>query len=190
MPLPEKDHYTYEDLMNWEGPERYELIDGEVYLLASPSPVHQIVLGEIYRQIATYLLGKKCRAFMAPFDVNLFSSKKKWNYQADTIIQPDLSIICDRDKIDPNHGCKGAPDMVLEVVSPSSQRYDRLVKLNLYQRAGIKEYWLVDPANRIVTVYAYENGSYKLIEVAGEGDSLKVKVLDNCYVDLSRVFEA
>lgn len=189
MPLPSEKHYTYEDLLNWEGDERYELIDGTAYLLASPSPVHQRTLLNISSQVNDYLEGKKCSAYIAPFDVCLFGNKNEWNYRSDTIVQPDLSIICDQDKIDPHHGCNGAPDMVLEVVSPSSQRYDRLVKLNLYQRAGIKEYWVVEPATNTVAVYLLEEGTFKLIEVATAKDILRVNVLKSCYVDLSRVFE-
>lgn len=104
------------------------------------------------------------------------------------MVEPDISVICDRSKLD-KYGCKGAPDMVIEVLSPSTQRHDQLVKLNLYQRAGVQEYWIVDPENRTVRVLLQTgNGIFQTREVYGQEDVAKVNVLDGCFIELSKVF--
>ena len=104
------------------------------------------------------------------------------------MVQPDISVVCDRSKID-KHGCKGAPDMVVEILSPSTRRHDRLVKLNLYQRAGVREYWIVDPDTQSVQVFLPDNGgSLRLHEDYGKDDIAKVHVLDGCFIELGKVF--
>ena len=102
-------------------------------------------------------------------------------------MEPDLSVVCDRDKLDAK-GCKGAPDLVIEILSPSSVRNDRLTKFNLYQRAGVREYWIVNPSEKSVQVFILEGGHYTATALGSESDVLKVNVLDGCYIDLSRVF--
>ena len=131
--------YTYEDLLSWDDGDRYELYDGIPVAMASPSDVHQDVLGEIYWQIKSYLRGKQCRVFFAPFDVRLFEKPGDKPGDVDTVVQPDLMVVCDPDKID-GHGIHGAPDLVVEITSPSTRRYDRLLKLDRYMRAGVREY--------------------------------------------------
>ena len=103
------------------------------------------------------------------------------------MVEPDISIVCDRGKLD-KHGCKGAPDMVVEILSPSTQRHDRLVKLGLYQRAGVQEYWIVDPDSSTVQVFLQRDGSLQLHEVYDQGGVAKVNVLDGCFIELSKVF--
>ena len=188
MPLPKEERYTYADLLRWSGPERYELIDGVPYLLASPSLPHQLILGALYRQISNHLEGKPCTAILSPFDVRLFETGESSDADVDTVVVPDLSVVCDRTKLD-SRGCKGAPDFVLEVLSPSTQRQDRLVKLNLYQRAGVREYWIVDPASQTVQVFLLENGLFRITEVYTAQEQARVNVLDGCLVDLKQVFE-
>lgn len=189
MPLPEKTTpYTYADLLAWDEDVRAEIIDGEVYMMSSPSALHQLVICEMVRQLTNYLEGKKCRAFVAPFDVRLFEKKGDQPKDVTTVVQPDIMVVCDRNKID-ERSCKGAPDMIIEVLSPSTRRHDRLVKLNLYQRAGVREYWIVDPSSHSVLVFLLdESGVFRLHEDYGPTDIAKVNVLDGCFIELCKVF--
>lgn len=190
MALPAKqERYTYADYLLWEGPERYELIDGDAVMLSAPSTVHQLISGELYRQLANYLEGKKCRVIAAPFDVRLFEEKDDRPEDVQTVVQPDISVICDRDKLD-EHGCKGAPDLTLEILSPTNAYHDLLVKLDLYQRAGVREYWVVSPEDKTVNVFLLDGDALALRKVYGPNDLAKVHVLDGCFIELSKVFPA
>lgn len=189
MALPaEKRRYTFADALEWEEGEQAEIIDGEVLLFSTPSSRHQDISVELTRQFANYLEGKQCKVYHAPFGVRLFEQDGDTPEDVDTVVQPDLSVVCDRGKID-KYGCKGAPDMVLEILSPSTQRHDRLVKLNLYQRAGVREYWIVNPEDQTVQVMLLDkSGVLQLHEVYGREDVAKVNVLEGCFIELSKVF--
>ena len=182
-------HYTYEDLLGWSGPVRYELYDGQPVAMSSPTDIHQDILGELDWQIRSYLRGKKCKVFFAPFDVRLFEQPGDRPQDVDTVVQPDLMVVCDPDKID-RHGIHGAPDLVVEILSPATQRHDRLLKFNRYMRAGVKEYWIVDPDTRSVSVYTLEEGAYHAATVYVADSAVPVGVLEDCVVDLSTVFPA
>lgn len=187
MPLPQEKHYTYADYMTWDEQEHIELIEGVPVMMSPPSRAHQEISGELFRQIANYLEGKKCRVYAAPFAVRLFEKSTDDASSVDTVVEPDLSVVCDRDKLDAK-GCKGAPDLVIEILSPSSIRNDRLTKFNLYQRAGVREYWIVNPSEKSVQVFILEGGHYTAAALGSESDVLKVNVLDGCYIDLAQVF--
>ena len=188
MALPaEKERYTFADVLAWDENERAEIINGEAVMMAPPTTAHQLISGEIFRQLANYLEGKKCRAIPAPFAVRLFEKDGDSPDDVDTMVEPDISVVCDRDKLD-GKGCKGAPDMVVEILSPSTRRHDRLVKLGLYQRAGVREYWIVDPENRAVQVLTLTDGLLLPHEDYGREDVAKVNVLDGCFIELSKVF--
>lgn len=190
MALPaEKERYTFADVLTWPDDERAELIDGEVILMApAPSRGHQGISVELTRQFANYLEGKKCKAYHAPFDVRLFEKDGDTPEDVDTVVEPDITIVCDPSKLD-DRGCKGAPDMVVEILSPSTQRHDQLVKLGLYQRAGVREYWIVDPMNKTVRVMLLDvGGVLQLHEVYDRAGVAKVNVLDGCFIELSKVF--
>ncbi|MCI9457088.1 MAG: Uma2 family endonuclease [Oscillospiraceae bacterium] len=189
MALPaKKEHYTFADILAWEGNERVEIINGEIFLMASPFRVHQEISGELFRQLANFLEGKKCRVYAAPFAVRLFEKDGDNPEDVDTMVEPDITVVCDKDKLD-KHGCKGAPDMVIEILSPSTRRHDRLVKLGLYQQAGVREYWIVDPENKSVQVFLQDGSSFlKIHEDYGREDIAKVNVLDGCFIELSKVF--
>ena len=188
MALPaEKARYTFADVLTWEENERIEIVNGEPFMMAPPTTAHQIISGEIFRQLANYLEGKKCRAIPAPFAVRLFEEAGDRPEDVDTIVEPDISIVCDHSKLD-KHGCKGAPDMVVEILSPSTRRHDRLVKLGLYQRAGVREYWIVDPENKAVQVLTLTDGLLLPHEDYGQDDVAKVNVLDGCFIELGKVF--
>ena len=189
MALPaEGERYTFADVLTWDESERIELIDGEAVMMAPPSRMHQKISFEIGRQIGNYLEGKKCEVYLAPFGVRLFEQDGDTPEDVDTMVEPDISVVCDNSKLD-HLGCKGAPDMVIEVLSPSSLRHDCLVKLGLYQRAGVREYWIVDPRNKAVQVFLRDGGgSLKIHEEYGPRDVAKVNVLDGCLVELGKVF--
>ena len=190
MALPAKrERYTYADYLGWDGEQNFELIDGEPIMMAPPSRVHQEISMELSRQFANYLEGKGCRVYAAPFGVRLFEKKDDMPEDVQTVVQPDISIVCDPNKLD-ERGCKGAPDLVLEILSPSNFRHDLLVKLDLYQRAGVQEYWIVSPEQKTVQVFLLDGGFLKLHEVYEPSDIAKVNVLDGCFIELSKVFPA
>lgn len=187
-PPAEKPRYTFADALTWDEGERAEIIDGEVILMApAPSRIHQGISGEIFRQLGNYLKGKKCKVYAAPFDVRLFEADGDRPEDVDTVVEPDITVVCDPSKLD-ERGCKGAPDMVVEILSPSTQRHDRFTKFSLYQRAGVREYWIVDPDNKIVQSFVLEDGRYSVKEFGAAGDKIRVNVLEDCVIDLSEVF--
>ena len=189
MALPaEKARYTFADVLTWEEDERIEIINGEAVMMAPPSSTHQEISMEISRQLANFLEGKRCKVYPAPFGVRLFERDGEAPEDVDTMVEPDISVVCDRSKID-RRGCKGAPDLIVEILSPSSLRHDRFVKLGLYQRAGVREYWIVDPEYKSVQVFTLDGGgSLRIVEEYGRGDVARVNVLDGCFIDLGKVF--
>lgn len=189
MALPaRKERYTFADCLTWSENERIEIIDGEAVMMAPPSSIHQEISVAITSQLYNFLEGKKCKVYPAPFGVRLFERDGETPEDVDTMVEPDISVVCDKNKID-KHGCKGAPDLVVEILSPSSLRHDRLVKLGLYQRAGVREYWIVDPEYKSVQVFTLDsNGSLRISEEYGHGDVARVNVLDGCFIDLGKVF--
>ena len=181
--LTEKQRYKYDDYCSWDDGQRWELIDGVAYAMSpGPSWEHQDISGKLYLQIANFLKGKPCKVFYAAFDVRLNADSGD-----DTVLQPDIVVICDRSIIG-GTGCKGVPDMVAEIISPSTARRDRLVKLQIYQKAGVREYWIVDPESKTVSVHLLENGKYT-ISAYGDEDSAPVHVLEGCLINLAEVFE-
>lgn len=153
------DHYTYADYCRWPEDERWELIDGVAYSMSpAPSVTHQSLLGELHLQIAGFLRGKPCRVFVAPFDVRLPRNNEN-DEQVDTVVQPDLTVICDPEKLD-KAGCRGAPDWLIEILSPSTAAKDQSLKRALYEKHGVREYWLAHPEDRTVAVYRLAQGAY------------------------------
>ena len=181
--------YTYSDLMQWDDGKRYELYDGVPVALASPSDVHQEVSGELFSQLHDFLKGKPCKVYSAPFDVRLFDTADDRPEDSENVVQPDLMVVCNKDKVD-RHGVHGAPDLVIEITSPSTRRNDRFVKFNLYQRAGVREYWIVDPDARVVLVHTLEEGQYHAADAYAAGSTVPVGIFDGFSVDLSEVFPA
>ena len=187
MPLAQEKRYTYADVLTWDDDTRYELYDGQPVALASPSNRHQRISFELSRQLGNYLLGRRCQAYHAPFDVQLFARESDKPWDIDTVVQPDIAVVCDESKT-AGHGCKGAPDLVIEILSLSTQRHDRLTKLNLYQRAGVGEYWIVNPEDRTVQVMLLEKGLYRVADICTAQDVIKVNSLEGCYLELEKVF--
>lgn len=152
-----KESYTYADYLFWDTEERYEIIDGAAYAMAAPTLAHQIICGEIFAIIRDYLKGKPCRVLIAPFDVRLFPKADKSDT---TVVQPDILVVCDKSKLADGKACKGEPDFVIEVLSPGSAIMDRNVKLEVYRRAGVKEYWIVNTDTLEIQVNLLSNGRY------------------------------
>ena len=156
---PRQEGFTYGDYCRWPDDERWELIDGEAYAMAAPGLAHQTVVGELFRQIANHLVGKPYRPFVAPFDVRLPCGNEA-DAEVTTVVQPDILVVCDPAKLD-ERGCRGAPDWVVEVLSPSTAAKDQIQKLAAYERAGVREVWLVHPTDHVVIVYTLSaDGGY------------------------------
>jgi Uma2 family endonuclease len=177
----EESYFTYEDYLTWPDYPRYELIDGDAYMLAAPTPQHQAILLGFGVQFHTFLKGKTCQAFVSPLDVIL----EKTPF-GDTVVQPDLLVVCDKNKIT-KKGCEGVPDLVIEILSPSSGRMDNLIKFKRYQRAGIAEYWIVNPETGIVHCYVLQDGKY-IASHYDQTEKISVHVLPECEIDLNDIF--
>ncbi|MBF0205580.1 MAG: Uma2 family endonuclease [Oligoflexia bacterium] len=185
FPKPEKT-YSYADYLTWDESERWEIIGGIPYMQAAPSTKHQEVLMEISRQISNYLSGKSCKVYPAPFCVRLDLDENDNNVK--NVVEPDITIACDKSKID-DKGHKGAPDMIVEILSPSSGRNDKVLKFNKYEQAGVKEYWIVEPNEKIVSVFILQtNGKYGRPDMFVETDKIKISIFDNFEIDLKLVF--
>lgn len=187
MPVPQEKRYTVADVMEWNDGERWELISGVPVMMAPPARIHQKISGEIFAQLHEYLKDKTCEVYPAPFAVRLFEQEHDTPKSVNTLVEPDISVICDLSKLD-DTGCKGAPDLIIEVLSPSSQRHDRVTKFNLYLNAGVREYWIVDPVQKDVQSFVLEDGRFAAKEFGTSGDQIRVNVLDGCTIDLSLVF--
>lgn len=187
MPLPQENRYTLADALSWDEQERIELIYGYPMMMSPPIRIHQKVSGELFGQLRNYLKGKKCEVYHAPFAVRPFERGGDDPEDVDTLVEPDITVVCDPSKLD-DIGCKGAPDLIMEILSPSTQRHDKLIKFNLYQRAGVREYWIVDPASKSVQVFVLEDGHYAAKDFGTAGENLKVNILEDCMIDLSQVF--
>lgn len=153
-------HHTYADYLTWSAESGNEIIDGVAYVREPPSPsrFHQDIVLELGYQVKNSLMGKPARVYVAPLDVRLPKNGGA-DDQIDTVVQPDLFIVRDAKKLD-DRGLRGAPDWIAEVLSPATARYDRTTKLRAYERAGVPEVWLIDPADQTVTIYRIADGHY------------------------------
>ncbi len=149
MEAIKKPKHTIDDVYSLPEGERAELIDGNIYMMAPPSTKHQLILNDINAAIYNYIKAHKgkCKVIPSPFAVFLETEDKTTNY-----VEPDISVICDPDKIN-EKGCQGAPDWIIEIVSPSSRKMDYVKKTNLYMNTGVREYWIVDPSRETVLIY-------------------------------------
>jgi len=182
---PKKDiSITYAEYSKWElkEGERFEIIYGEAYAMSAPSERHQLILGELYTQFHNYLKGKPCKAIPAPYDVRLFYEDDDSD---DTVVQPDISIVCDEKKRG-SEGCRGAPDLVVEILSPSNNAIEMERKFKLYQHAGVREYWIVDPENNGLTVFSF--GKEPGFQIYKNTDTVTVKIFPELTIKLEDVF--
>ncbi|NLI79607.1 MAG: Uma2 family endonuclease [Candidatus Riflebacteria bacterium] len=182
--------FTYGDLCTWPEDERWELIDGEaVAMVPPPNQRHQEVVGELYRQMANFFLGKTCKVLVRPFGV-LFPKAGEPDERVATMVEPDVMVICDPGKLN-GKVCRGAPDLVVEVLSPSTSSQDCIRKRRVYEAAGVREYWLVDPANRVIIVLRNLDGKGfgPAIFLSPEGLA-ETPLFPGLQIDLGLVFPA
>lgn len=178
------ERYTYGDYQTWPEDTRYELVDGVAYAMTGPSRRHQEIVGNLFVQLANALEGRPCRVYVAPFEVRLPKADEA-DALVDTVVQPDLSVFCDRTKLD-ERGARGAPDWVIEVLSPATAGHDQIVKRRAYERAGVREYWLVHPTDRIVTIYWLTDGAYGRPDIYELTGSTASQVLPELAIDWDR----
>jgi len=174
--------YTYSDYIEWDDDKRWELIDGAAYMMSAPNRMHQKLLGNLHVQFYNFLKGKSCEVYLSPFDVRLNADTVD-----DTVVQPDLVIVCDQTKLNDAGGI-GAPDMVVEILSPSTARYDRNTKFNAYLKSGIREYWIIDPETKSLAVHILNDDNYITHPYTDE-ETAPVHALEGCTINLSKVFE-
>lgn len=149
--------YSYADYLVWKIKERVELLKGKIFEMSAPSPIHQEVSGNLQGALFVFLKNSKCKLYTAPFDVRF---PQKGESQVYTVVQPDLCVVCDLEKID-NKGCVGAPDLVIEILSPGNSKKEMKSKFALYEEEGVREYWVVDPERELVFVYVAENKKFR-----------------------------
>jgi Uma2 family endonuclease len=182
--------YTYADYLGWETDKRYEIINGEAYMMSSPSVSHQAISRELLGQFWNFLKGKPCQVFAAPLDVRLFPRDDNSDK---TVVQPDLLVVCDESKLADGKSCWGAPDMVIEILSPSNTSPALLLKFNHYLAAGVREYWIIIPETKAVQVHLLERGAgegagHYISTVHSSPEALEVSVLPGLRVDFSTLW--
>jgi Uma2 family endonuclease len=186
--LKKAESFTYADYLTWPDDERWELIDGEAYDMSpGPGMRHQRIVTHLGAKLYAHLEGKPCQAFVAPFDVRPLASADMSDDEVDTVVQPDLLVVCDKTKLE-ERGVIGAPDLVVEILSPYTARKDLTRKFELYERVGVREYWVVYPDEKIIQVYRHEDGRYGQQHAVGPGDVLEVPWLDELELDVAAVF--
>lgn len=186
--------YTYADYCTWPDDKRFELIDGVPYdMTPAPGTLHQTLVGKLYRFLDEFFEGKPCKAFVAPFDVRL-PKRDEPDDEVNTVVQPDVMVVCDETKLDAK-GCRKAPDLVIEVLSLSTASRDQIKKRALYDRHGVREYWVVHPEDRIVYIYRrQQKDQFILAETLaaesedGRPTALTTPLFPGLAIDLGRVF--
>ncbi len=178
MALPLEKYYTVEDYYDMPEDIRAELIEGQIVYMAAPSTQHQRISSHLHLIIGNYINSKhgSCEVFYAPYSVQL-------REEDDTVVEPDIVVVCDPDKITPR-GCVGAPDWIIEIVSPSNPRHDYITKLYLYSNAGVREYWIIDAAQNKIYVYNMQDNKLVLKDYTFQ-DTVKVGIYDDFYIDFS-----
>jgi len=179
----ENGRYTYADYLQWEGPQRYQLFNGEAFQMASPSVTHQGILMGLSSKFDNWLQGKPCKVFASPLDVRLFPQKDNSD---NTVLQPDLLVVCDKDKL-AKGSVNGAPDLVIEIVSPSNNYRELFLKFQYYLEAGVREYWVIEPEEKKVQVHVYENGRY-ISAVYKDSARISVAILPGLEIALDDIW--
>jgi len=178
--------YTYSDYLLWQFSERVELIKGYILKMSpAPSRNHQTISQNINKYFLNLFHNHSCSVYVAPFDVRLPIKSAKKNT---TVVQPDLCIICDENKLD-DKGCNGAPDLIVEILSPKNSKHDVDTKFNLYQESGVKEYWIVEPEEHIVLVYTLRDGEYIGSKPFSEGEIIKSILFPEMKIAVEDVFK-
>ncbi len=181
--------YTYSDYLLWQFEERVELLRGKIRQMAAPNRYHQRVSGKIQHFLSIALWKSPCHLYDAPFDVRLTRFNKLKNKEVTTVVQPDLCVICDTQKLDAR-GCIGAPDLIIEILSPGNSRTEMKDKFELYEEAGVLEYWVVSPVEKNVLVWKLnEAGKFIGLQPKVEGDILTTSIVPNLALELNEIFE-
>ena len=181
--------YTYADYLNFEFEEMVEIIKGRIFKMSpAPKTAHQQISMNFSRTVSNFLIGKTCQVFHAPFDV-ILPIKDKKRERATTVVQPDITLICDPAMIEEN-GCFGVPDWIIEILSPHTSKKDLQLKFDVYEEAGVGEYWIVMPEQQLVEVFHLDNGSYKRINTYVKEDIVFSKTLQGFSISLSDIFPA
>jgi len=189
MPLSKKEkNYTFADYLLFPDDERWEIIAGVPHMQSAPTWQHQRISGELFRQISNYLLHKSCEVFASPFDLRLSDEEVK-DEDVSNVYQPDLVVICDKSQLQ-GTGSFGVPSLVIEILSPSTAKNDRLLKFNMYEKFGVKEYWIVEPDMKLVSVFVLQdNNRYGRTELYTETDHVNVSIFPDLVIDLNTVFD-
>jgi Uma2 family endonuclease len=184
--------YTFADYLTWKFEEKVEIIKGKLFKMAMPTEKHQRISGNLHGLLWSYLRGKKCKVYHPPFDVRLEKpphQRKITDKSIYTVVQPDITVVCDMEKVD-TKGCMGAPDMIIEILSPSTGAKDLKDKKEVYEFSGVKEYWIVSPEDETLTVFLLnEQGKYVFDNYYANIDVVKVHIFDDFDIDLKDVFE-
>ncbi|WP_154855190.1 Uma2 family endonuclease [Cyclobacterium xiamenense] len=180
--------YSYADYLTWQLEDMVELIRGKVFRQAAAAPrrIHQGLTVALVTRIHGFLKGGSCRVYTAPFDVRLPVSSRK-HADIDTVVQPDLCVVCDPEKLD-ELGCVGAPDLIVEILSPGNNKKELQVKYEVYEATGVKEYWVIHPDERTLLIYTLEAGKYRPSRLFTMGDEVESQVLSGFVLDLEEVF--
>jgi Uma2 family endonuclease len=188
-PYTEYGRYSYADYLTWQMDEMVEIIKGKVFKPAAAAPrrIHQEVTLKVARKLADYLDQKPCKIFVAPFDVRL-PVKSKRNEDIFTVVQPDICVVCDRSKLD-DAGCIGAPDLIIEILSPGSNRKELKYKYEVYEESGVKEYWVIQPTEQTLLIYSLTTGKYVPSRLFSPGDIVSSACIEGFSLDLEEVFK-
>lgn len=179
--------YSYADYLSWTIDERVELIKGRVFRMSpAPRKIHQVVSRELSGRLFNFLQGKTCQLFTAPFDVRLPKASKR-DEDISTVVQPDICVVCDEAKLD-DLGCIGAPDLVVEILSPGNNRKELKFKYEVYEDAGVREYWIVHPEEQTILIYTLINSKFKPSRLFTSGDELESAVLPGFILDPGDIF--
>ncbi|MBL7730082.1 MAG: Uma2 family endonuclease [Chitinophagaceae bacterium] len=180
--------YTYADYLQWKFEERMELFRGKIFLLSAPNRKHQLVSANLTAMTVNFLKGKNCHAYPAPFDVRLPVKNRKKDNEVTTVVQPDLCVICDETKLD-DRGCCGAPDLAVEILSPGNSYKEVRLKHELYEEAGVKEYWLVYPGEESVAVFLLnENNKYGGAAIYAASDKIASTAVQGLSINVRELF--
>ena len=175
--------FTYADYLKWEEPVRYELFNGEAFMMASPSVAHQALQAGLTAMFDNWLQGKSCKVFGSPLDVRLFPKNDKSDT---TVVQPDMLVVCDQSKLSKG-SVDGPPDLIIEIMSPSNTHSELFRKFHYYLKAGVREYWVIDPELKKVSVHVYENGHYISTNYE-DNDRIPVTILPGLEISLKELW--
>ena len=182
-------YYSYADYLTWQFEEVVELIKGKIFKKAAAAPkrIHQRVSLKLAAKLYTFLEGQKCQVYDAPFDVR-FPKESKEDHKIHDVVQPDICVICDPEKLD-DRGCIGAPDLIVEILSPGNSKTELKHKFQLYESHGVREYWIIHTENQDLLIYRLADGKYVPSRLLTSGDVIKSTVIEGFTLDLEEFFK-